>query len=87
MKQHSAFAALAALLIGVLVGYGIGAGRVEAQAETFPFRVGETIEVGQTCRIEEMRGSWVRCQSPAGLDIATDTWVNMAAVDFVKRRR
>ena len=73
-----------------LGAYTLGARSVLAQPDTFVFRMGETVtfvfapEWSRTCRIEEIRGSYVRCQNEPG--VAGEYWINTDQVPGVTKR-
>jgi hypothetical protein len=88
------------LALAALAGYATGARPVQAQAEPFPFQVGDvvtfTFQGGGTrpCRIEEMKGTFARCGKPSdsqGPPIRyrqwLEEWVNVAVVEWVARVR
>jgi hypothetical protein len=81
------------LVLTALAGYAAGARPVRAQAETFPFHLGDTVtftfQGGGTrpCRIEEMKGAFARCGNPdrQGPTIGRkhlEEWVNVAVVEW-----
>jgi hypothetical protein len=72
---------VAALVVGLLVGYAASASRIEAQgtgSSTFPFMTGDTVKLlleiedrgGEMCTIEGFRGTFVICKNENGLPFA-----------------
>jgi hypothetical protein len=60
------------LALGALAGYAMGARRVQAQAQTFPFQTGDSVifvfqDTGtRACLIEEVNGTFARCGNAPG---------------------
>jgi hypothetical protein len=86
------------LALAALAGYAVGARPVQAQAEAFPFHVGDTVTFSfqgggtRPCRIEEMKGAFARCGNPdrQGPRIGSkhlEEWVNVAVVEWAMRVR
>jgi hypothetical protein len=88
------------LALTALAGYAGGARPVQAQAEAFPFQVGDIVTFSfqggggsRPCRIEEMKGAFARCGSPdrqgptIGGRKPLEEWVNVAVVEWAMRVR
>src|SRR5688500_3088416 len=58
------------------------------KTETLPFQVGQTVELGfdashsRRCRVEELKGAFVRCRNLSPTDRAT-RWINLAQVAWI----
>jgi hypothetical protein len=72
---------VALLVLVSAVGVYAAQSKTAGAADVLPVAVGDTITIIQNpgqdreCRVEEIRGLFVRCQGPHR---ATETWVNMA---------
>ena len=85
------------LTLAALAGYATGARPVQAQAEPFPFQVGDNVTFSfqgggtRPCRIEEMKGVFARCgntrQGPTIGSKHLEEWVNVAVVEWAMRVR
>jgi hypothetical protein len=90
------------LALAALAGYAVGTRPVQAQAQLLPFAIGETVTLSlhggsHRCRIEEIRGTFARCADPSGPPIGgfgvsggladQSSWVNLAVVEWVTKRR
>jgi hypothetical protein len=97
--RHNWFVAVL-LALAALAGYAAGTRPVEAQAEAFPFQVGDTVRVSfqnggtRPCWIQEIRGTFARCGNTADREGPTigrrapeQEWVNVAVVEWVTRPR
>ena len=85
------------LALAALAGYATGTRPVQAQAQTLPFAIGETVTITlqegtHRCRIEEIRGTFARCGSPSSTPIggfgvrqpsSDQSWVNLSVVEWV----
>ena len=84
------------LAFALLVGSAVGSQPAQAQAEAFPFRVGERVTFSfqgggsRTCRVEEIKGVFARCGDPSapsvvryGDPVPQQWWVNVAEVEWV----
>ena len=76
------------LALAALAGYAAGARPVQAQVDPFPFRLGETVELGfdesrgRKCRVEEIRSPFIRCRNLSPSD-RTTRWLNLTQVQWV----
>src|SRR5918994_758556 len=76
------------LVLTALAGYAAGARPLQAQPETLPFQLGQTVELGfdashsRKCRIEDLKGTFVRCRNLSASDRAT-RWINIAQVAWM----
>jgi hypothetical protein len=72
---------VAALVVGLLVGYAASGSRIDAQStasSTFPFTAGDTVKLlleiqdrgGDMCTIEGFSGPFVICKNENGLPFA-----------------
>ena len=86
------------LAAAAFAGYAAGARPVLAQAEAFPFQVGDVVTFSfqgggtRPCRIEELKGAFARCGKPdrQGPTIGSkplEEWVNVAVVEWAMRVR
>ena len=89
------------LALAALAGYAVGARPVQAQAQSLPFTIGETVTISlqggtHRCRIEEIRGAFARCGDPSGPPVGgyglrqpdqAQSWVNLAVVEWVTKPR
>ena len=88
------------LALTALAGYAAGARPVQAQAEAFPFQIGDVVTFSfpddgrRDCRIEDLRGYFARCGNPSqhqtsiiGQPERREEWVNLAAVKWVTKSR
>jgi hypothetical protein len=72
-----------------VAGYLIGGRAVTAQDFAWPVRIGETATIlftpdwSRDCRVEEMRGTFVRCRNSAGVN--GEYWLNVAVAGAVKK--
>ena len=84
------------LTLASLAGYAAGARPMQAQAEAFPFQVGDVVTFSfqgggtRPCRIEEMKGTFARCGNTdrLGPQIGSkhlEEWVNVAVVEWATR--
>jgi hypothetical protein len=88
------------LVLAALAGYAVGARPVQAQAQPWPFALGESVTISlqggtHRCRIEEIRGMFARCGDPSGPPINgfgvrgqpadQSSWVNLAVVEWVTK--
>ena len=96
MRHSWSFPVLLAL--AALAGYAAGARPVQAQSDTFPFSIGDTVTFNLQpdgtwkCRIEEIRGTFARCGDPSGPPTVRygdrqpdQQWMNVAAVRSVSK--
>lgn len=78
------------VVLGSVAGYAAGTRPLQAQTpiETLPFRIGQTVELGfdashsRRCRVEELKGTFVRCGNLSRSDRAT-RWINLAQVAWM----
>ena len=76
------------VVLGAVAGYAAGTRPLQAQSETLPFQVGQTVELGfdashsRRCRVEELKGAFVRCRNLSPSDRAT-RWINLAQVQWM----
>ena len=79
------------VVLGGVAGYAAGTRPLQAQTEkteTLPFQIGQTVELGfdasqsRMCRVEALKGTFVRCQNLSRSDPAT-RWINLAQVAWV----
>ena len=97
--RHSWFVPVL-LVLAALAGYAVGARPVQAQAEQFPFQVGDIVEFsfqydsGRQCRVEELKGTFARCGNPPDPRVFTigrreppELWVNVAVVESITKAR
>ena len=79
------------VVLGAVAGYAAGTRPLQAQTSTetpLPFQVGQTVELGfdashsRRCRIEELKGTFVRCQNLSRSDRAS-RWINLAQVAWM----
>ena len=90
------------LVLAAIAGCAIGARPVQAQADSVPFAVGETVTFSlqasgtHRCRVKEIRGTFARCGDPSGPPVggfgvrqptSDQSWVNLAVVEWVTKRR
>ena len=88
------------LVLAALAGYATGARPVQAQADSFPFQVGDIVSFyfpdadSRECLIEQVRGAFAKCVNPSDRQGPTigrreppDYWVNVANVESVTRRK
>ena len=79
----------AACVFAVFVGFAAWSARASAQPELTPFRVGDTVTVvftpqwSRECRIEEQRGTFIRCRNSAG--VRGEYWVNVAQAGGIQK--
>ena len=72
----------AACVFAAFVGFAAWSARASTEPEVWPFRIGDTVTVvftpqwSRECRIEELRGTFVRCRNAAG--VRGDYWLNVA---------
>ena len=84
------------LALAAAGGYAAGARPVQAQAEAFPFRTGESVVLSfqgggtRTCRVEEMKGVFARCGDPSESSVVRygdpqrrQQWVNVAVIEWI----
>ena len=87
-------------ILALLGGYAAGAWPVRAQADPFPFRVGDVVlfavqeHGGRNCRIEDIRGTFALCGSTSsrpsvsiGRPEPPEEWINVAEVAWVRKAR
>lgn len=89
------------LVLAALGGYAVGTRPVQAQPQTLPLVIGETVNISlqgsgtHRCRVEEIRGTFARCGDPSrqpvggfGVRQPSDdqSWVNLANVEWVTKR-
>jgi hypothetical protein len=76
------------VVLGAVAGYAAGTRPLQAQTETLPFQIGQMVELGfdashsRRCRIEELKGTFVRCRNQTPSDRAT-RWINIAQVAWI----
>lgn len=87
------------LALAALAGNAVGARSVQAQAEPFPFQVGDIVEFSfqddgsRQCRIEEIKGTFARCGNPSDHQPFTvgreppHRWVNVAVAESLTKVR
>ena len=101
MRHPVTVAALLAL--AALAGYAAGARPVQAQAQPFPFQVGDLVlfsfqgATSRHCRIEEIKGEFARCGDPSNRPRTAigrpahqeppEQWVNAGVVEWVTKGR
>jgi len=76
------------VLAAVLAGYAVAARPINAQAESFPFAVGDTVNftmpdhgTQRGCQVEQVRGMFVRCAHADDTRVARGvSWVNVSAL-------
>jgi hypothetical protein len=90
MEVTMRFSIVIVLVAAVAVGASVTAGRPAfAQNDAFPFRAGDTVEFTyggggtHTCRIEEIRGTFARCERPLRSE-APFWWVNVGEVQGLR---
>ena len=87
------------LALAALAGYAAGARPVQAQGAAFPFQLGDIVtfsshERTDHCRIEELRGNFVRCgdvSERSGFSIgrpeSPEEWVNVAVAQSIIKHK
>ena len=76
------------VVAAAVVGYASGSHPVVAQGDPLPYAVGDTVVFtlpdGGTppdCRVEEIRGIFVRC---GAVSRGASSWTNVSAMTYVK---
>jgi hypothetical protein len=78
------------LVCAAVMGYLLGGRSLQAQHDLLPFRTGEVVtfvfapDWSRECRVEEMRGAFVRCQNDPG--VRDEYWINLDEVSGVRKR-
>src|SRR5688572_11278746 len=70
VPMRNSWSVLVLLALAAVAGYATSARPVQAQAEAFPFHVGDIVTFlyeengSRQCRIEQIHGAFARCGSP-----------------------